>query len=321
MSSSPAIPLAGLRVGILGAGAMGQKHVESWHALGAQVVGIYARNLERGRAAAPYGCAVYDSVDALLRNVEVADICLPTFLHRTTVQQAAQAGCQIVCEKPLALRYEDGEAIFDQCDAAKVRIFLAMVVRFFPIYRAAWQLVSSGTLGEVKQIMLKRIVAPPPAQDSWFFDDQLSGGMLSDLLIHDVDYAVWLGGDVTRVEAVREGSGQSQYAHLSLEHSGGAISRIEGGWVESAAGLATTIDITGTRERLQILLDGPVPFTDLSQEDPYAAQLRHFQESLAGQQPFLVTREEVLHIMRVMSAARESAKHGRPISLDPRQAR
>ena len=103
----------GLRVGILGAGAMGEQHLDSWHKLGAQIAGVYARNLERGRAAAaPYGCPVYDSVDELLSKVEIADICLPTTLHHAVARQAAQAGCQIVCEKPLALLYEEEKRSF-----------------------------------------------------------------------------------------------------------------------------------------------------------------------------------------------------------------
>jgi predicted dehydrogenase len=296
------------RVGILGAGAMGVKHLEAWHKLGVPIAGLYARNVDRGRAAAePYGCPVYDSVDALLSEVEIADVCLPTLLHRGTVRQAANAGCQIVCEKPLALDYQDGEAIFRDCDEAKVRIFIAMVVRFFPAYRAAWERVSSGALGEVEQIALKRVVSPPPPNGSWFLDDRLSGGVLCDLLIHDIDYAMWLAGDVTKVDARREGEGRSQYGHIHLEHAGGATSRIEGGWVESG-GLQTTIDISGSRERLQITPDPP-------NEDPYVAQLRHFQDSLASDKPFLVTREEVLRVMRVVSAARESAESGRSIVL------
>jgi predicted dehydrogenase len=310
---------AGLRVGILGAGAMGEQHLDAWHKLGAQIAGVYARNLDRGRAAAAhYGCPVYDSVDELLSKVEIADNCLPTFLHQTTVRQAAQAGCQIVCEKPLALRYDEGEAIFHDCDTAKVRIFLAMVVRFFPVYRAVWEKVRGGALGQVKEIALKRVVSPPPPNGSWFLDDRLSGGVLCDLLIHDIDYAMWLAGDVTKVDARRDGEGQSQYGYINLEHPGGVCSRIEGGWVASPAGLQTTIDITGSRERLQIVPGGPIPFADLPNQDPYVEQLRHFQDSLASHAPFLVTREEVLRVMRVVSAVRESAEYGRPIALEPR---
>jgi predicted dehydrogenase len=315
LSSETGIPSERQRVGILGAGAMGVQHLEAWHKLRVPIGGLYARNVERGRAAAePYGCPVYDSVDALVSEVEIADVCLPTTLHKSTVRLAAEAGCQIVCEKPLALDYEEGEAIFRDCDQAKVRIFLAMVVRFFPVYRAAWERVGSGELGHVKQIELKRVVSPPPPIGSWFLDDRLSGGVLCDLLIHDIDYAMWLAGAVTKVDARREGQGQSQYGYINLEHAGGASSRIEGGWVESG-GLQTTIDISGSRERLQIAPDLPLPFVDLPTEDPYVAQLRHFQDSLANDTPFLVTREEVLRVMRVVSAARASAESGRSIVL------
>jgi predicted dehydrogenase len=320
LSSKTGTLSGGLRVGVLGAGAMGVKHLEAWHKLGVPIGGLYARSAERGIAAAePYGCPVYDSVEALLSKVEIADVCLPTLLHRSTVRQAANAGCQIVCEKPLALDYEDGKAIFRDCEEAKVRIFIAMVVRFFPAYKAAWERVSSGAVGQVEQIALKRIVSPPPPNGSWFLDDRLSGGVLCDLLIHDIDYAMWLAGDVTKVDARREGRGQSQYGHIELEHAGGAWSRIEGGWVESG-GLQTTIDITGSRERLQISPDRPLPFVDLSKEDPYVAQLRHFQDSLASHMPFLITREEVLRVMRVVSAARESAEYERSIVLAPEPA-
>lgn len=318
LSSETGITSDKPRVGILGAGAMGEKHLEAWHRLGVQIGGVYARNVDRGRAAAaPYGCPVYDSIGALLSDVQIADVCLPTLLHRSSVRQAAEAGCHIVCEKPLALRYEDGEAIFHDCDAAKVRIFIAMVVRFFPAYRAAWEKVSSGVLGQVEQIALKRVVSPPPPNGSWFLDDHLSGGVLCDLLIHDIDYAMWLAGDVTKVDARREGKGQLQYGHIHLEHAGGTSSRIEGGWVESPAGLQTTIDITGSRGRLQIAPDRPMPFVDLPDEDPYVAQLRHFQYSLASHAPFLVTRQEVLRVMRVVSAARESAEYGCSVALEP----
>jgi predicted dehydrogenase len=309
-----------LRIGILGAGAMGKQHLDSWRKLGAEIAGVYARDLDRGRAAAAaYGCPVYDSVDELLSKVEIADNCLPTFLHPTTLKQAAQAGRDIVCEKPLALLSSEGEAIFRDCAAAKIRIFVAMVVRFFPVYRAVWEKVRKGELGQLNEITLKRVVSPPPPKDSWFLDDRLSGGVLCDLMIHDIDYAMWLAGEVTTVNARREGEGQSQYGYITLEHVGGAVSKIEGGWVATPAGLRTMIDIAGSRERLQVLPGVPVPFADLPNEDPYVAQLRHFADSLASGAPFLVTRQEVLQVMRVVAAARASAESGRAVVLEPMQ--
>ena len=305
-----------MKVGIIAAGAMGKKHLESWRALGVPVAGVYARNIEKARAlAAPYNVAAYDSIASLLAEVEVADICLPTFLHQEVVEQAAQAGCQIVCEKPLALDLAGGEAIFQACDAANVRFFLAMVVRFFPPYRAAWEAVRSGSLGTIEEIALKRIVNTPLVDKPWFGDKTLSGGVILDLMIHDIDYALWIGGPAVKVEAKLEQNGLSESAYLTLEHAGGATSRIEGGWLESATGLETAIHLAGSSGRIDIAPGVPFPFPNLPAKDPYVEQLRHFQTSLENNTPFEVTQQETLHALRVALAAQESSRQGRPVTL------
>jgi predicted dehydrogenase len=306
------------RVGIFGAGAMGKKHIESWHTLGIPVAGVYARKLEQAVAVAkPYDTATYDSVAALLDEVEIADICLPTFLHQAVVEQAAQAGCQIVCEKPLALHPAEGEAIFNACEAADVRFFLAMVVRFFPPYRAAWETVRSGALGTIEEIALKRIVNTPLVEKPWFGDESLSGGVILDLMIHDIDYALWIAGPALKVHATMERDARNQSAYLTIEHAGGAISKIEGGWLESATGLQTAIHLTGSSGKLDIAPGLPLPFSNLPNKDPYVEQLRHFQTSLENGVPFEVTREEALHAQRVAAAAQESSRQGASVAVAP----
>jgi predicted dehydrogenase len=313
-----------MRVGIFAAGAMGKKHLESWRALGVPVAGVYARDIEKARAlAAPYNVAAYDSISSLLAEVEIADICLPTFLHQEVVEPAAQAGCQIVCEKPLALDPAGGEAIFRACDGANVRFFLAMVVRFFPPYRAAWEAVRGGALGTIEEIALKRIVNTPLVDKPWFGDEALSGGVILDLLIHDIDYALWLAGPAVKVHARLERKGLSHSAYLILEHAGGATSRIEGGWLESATGLDTAIHLAGSSARIDIAAGLPFPFPNLPAKDPYVEQLRHFQTALENNTPFEVTRQEALHALRVATAAQESSREGRPVTLasDPNPVR
>ena len=106
---------------------------------------------------------------------------------------------------------------------------------------------------------------------------------------------------------------------LALSVIAGGLIGLDRGEHGRPAGLRTTIDIAGSGERLQIVPGGPVPFADLTNEDPYVAQLRHFQESLASGAAFLVTREEVLRVMRVVAAARESAQSGQAVVLEPMQ--
>jgi predicted dehydrogenase len=316
MAAESVVPKNGLRIGVFGSGMMGEKHLEAWHALGTPVHGVYARNGEQGRTlAARHGCTVYESLSSLLADIDIADICLPTFLHRSAVERAAQNGCQIVCEKPLALNYEDGDSMFKTCDAANVRLFVAMVVRFFPLYRRVWNRVHGGSLGKVQEIVLKRTVPSQPLEKTWFADDSLSGGVILDLLIHDIDYAIWLAGDVVKVHAWRERNARDQSAGLVLEHVGGATSKIEGGWFEAATTLETVLSVTG--EHGKIDADSPQASTSLASDDPYVGQLRHFLTSLEDNKPFEVTRQEVLQVMRVALAAQEAARREHPVCIKP----
>lgn len=300
------------RVGVVGAGLIGSDRLRVWQDLGAPIAGAWTRGRASSRKAiVERGCTVFDTIPDLLAQADIADICLPTYLHRSAVAMAAQANCHIVCEKPLAIRADDVEAMFQCCDDADVRLFVAMVVRFFPAYRHVWRIAREGRLGPVREIRLKRVGSPPPPLGSWFLDDECSGGMLTDLLIHDVDYATWLAGDVGSVHARTAGNGQHQYAHITLEHLDGAVSRIEGGWVDDAPNLQTGGSVR--------CADGDIPIALTSQytamDDPYVRQLRHFRDALADDQPFLVSADEALHVARILDAARESARRRKPVTL------
>lgn len=299
-------------VGVLGAGVIGSDRLRVWQELGVPVAGAFTRSRASSRKAiVDRGCRVFDAMPDLLAQADIADICLPTYLHRDAVEMAADAHCDIVCEKPLAIEADDVQAMFQCCEQARVRLFVAMVVRFFPAYRHVRQIVREGKFGAVRDIRLKRVGSPPPPRGSWFLDDACSGGMLTDLLIHDVDYATWLAGDVGSVEARTTGGGQHQYAHITLEHVDGAVSRIEGGWVDDAPGLAT-----GGRVRCE---DGDIPIALSSQytamDDPYVRQLRHFHDALVKDQPFLVSAEEAVRVARILDAARESARTQTSVTL------
>ena len=153
MSSKTGITSKERRVGILGAGAMGVQHLEAWHKLGVPIGGLYARDLDRGRAAA---AALRLSGLRFCRRIvkqgrDCGHIACPPFSIRRRSGRRRRRDAQIVCEKPLALTTREGEAIFRDCDAAKVRIFLAMVVRFFPVYRAVWERVRRGAWGRLNR--------------------------------------------------------------------------------------------------------------------------------------------------------------------------
>src|SRR5437867_2842810 len=116
-----------MRVGIIGAGFMGVAHAAAWAETPASIVGFVAgtkAGAEGLASQAPkqYGARAYPSLQAILADVDVVDICTPTHLHYEMVMAAAEAGKQVVCEKPLARTLEQGQALVAACRRAGVRL-------------------------------------------------------------------------------------------------------------------------------------------------------------------------------------------------------
>ncbi|MDB5045180.1 MAG: putative dehydrogenase [Deinococcus sp.] len=322
-----------MRVGIIGSGSMGQVHARAWHALGVEF-GVYSRDAERAaQLAAEHGAVTYPDLATLLADVTVVDVCLPTYLHRETVEAAARAGRHVVCEKPLALSNEDAAAMVQACEAAGVRLFVAMVVRFFPQYRSARDLVQAGRIGTPRVLRLRRVSSPPYGGTSWFADETKSGGMILDLMLHDIDYALWLAGDVTQVYAQTTQVGPRQYAQAALTHVSGALSLIEAGWAYPDGLFRTAIDLAGSSGLIEWSSDAAPPIRTWggpaqhaasevslpavpSAADPFVLQLKQVLDALQHNAPFEVTSEEALGALRVALAVRESARSGRAVTLE-----
>jgi myo-inositol 2-dehydrogenase / D-chiro-inositol 1-dehydrogenase len=327
-----------MRIGIIGAGSMGQIHSAAWLEAGAQVVAVHSASLESALGlAAQYGARVCSSLGELLEHVDVVDLCVPTHLHHAMTLEAAAAGKHIICEKPMALELSDARAMIESCEKAGVRLFIAQVVRFFPQYRAARDAVQSGQLGNLGVMRLKRAAYQPRVSgENWFLDPLKSGGMILDLMVHDFDYACWLGGPVARVfaksaRAFRADS-PTDYALVTLEFESGAMAQIEGGWAYPAGVFRTGFDIAGTNGVIEWSSDNtntiksflePVnsgasevglPLSILA-EDPYVTQIKHVKLALETGSKFLVTPIEALEALRIGLAAKRSLETGRSVEI------
>ena len=124
-----------MKVGIVGAGSMGTTHAAGWAETPAEIVGFSAETQQEASALAErYQAKVYSSVDAMLPDVDVLDICSPTHLQHEMALKAAAARKHIVCEKPLARSTKQAQEIVAACRKAGVQLLVAHVVRFFPEY-------------------------------------------------------------------------------------------------------------------------------------------------------------------------------------------
>ena len=275
-----------LRVGVVGAGGITHAHVPAWLELGAECAAFSRSGV--APLVEQYGVRSCDTFDELLRACDIVDICSPTTTHLGYIEAALRAGRDVICEKPLVRTASDGARIAALMDATERHVYPAHVVRWFPEYAAAKAAVEDGRIGVPLQVELSRI-GEFPSWAPWFADDEQSGGVVLDLMIHDLDIARWIAGDVVEVRATGEsGVTASGARHASAEatlaHAGGAISTVTARWGEPGIPFRTGVRVVGaTAEVANDAAGDPVAGAGAgTAESPYVAQLRELSAAILG---------------------------------------
>jgi predicted dehydrogenase len=283
-----------------------------------------------GSRVAETAARVCESYADLLAAVDWVIVATPTDTHYDLALEALRRERDLIVEKPLARTYRDAAELVSTAETLGRRLLPAHVVRFFPEYVQLRRAVMAGTLGDLAVLRFTR-TGSFPTRSPWFSDVRRSGGIVFDQMIHDLDIARWLAGEVTQVSAVtrRDTSGPSpvEAAHVALRHRSGAISLASGVWGAPHLGFRTSFSVAGTggvlehdsaRERPFTarladppLADGLLPSRDAA-DDPYLAELA----ALLGANP-LVTAREGAEAVRLAEAALTSLQTGRPTEFRP----
>ncbi|MGW7684723.1 Gfo/Idh/MocA family protein [Kribbella sp. NPDC054772] len=326
--------LAGLTVGLIGAGNIARIHAQSWKALGARIL---VHSLEGAQELSEqYGLEVAPSLDALLAEVEFVDIVTPSATHKELTLAAIKVGKNVICEKPLTLTAADSHEVIDAAAAAGVRLYPAHVVRFFPAYKAAYDAIQAGRVGDVAVARFYR-QASSPAGAGWYRDVARSGGVIMDLMVHDLDQARWLCGEVTTVYAAQNPptvdgvSPVNVAAHVTLTHESGAISHCRATWGATGTTFQTGFTVAGSSGVLKFTSDSGsgykeelqngaaagdllIPESSLG-ESPYLVQLRELAIGLRGGPEPRVLASDGATAVYLAEAARASMESGQPIDM------
>ncbi|MEU4294539.1 Gfo/Idh/MocA family oxidoreductase [Kribbella sp. NPDC026596] len=326
--------LAGLTVGLIGAGNIAHVHVAAWKALGARVL---VHSLEGAdELAEQYGLEVTASLEGCLAEAEFVDIVTPSPTHKEIALAAIKAGKNVICEKPLTLTAADSHEVIDAAQAAGVRLYPAHVVRYFPAYKAAYDAIQAGRIGDVAVARFFR-QASSPAGAGWYRDVARSGGVIMDLMVHDLDQARWLCGEVTSVYAVQNPptvdgiSPVNVAAHVTLTHDTGAISHCRATWGATGTTFQSGFQVAGSTGVLKYTSNSDLGFSEELQdggaggdllipestlgESPYLTQLRELAIGLRGGPEPRVLGLDGATAVYLAEAARASMESGRAVDM------
>lgn len=187
-----------LRVGVIGAGAMGKNHIRIYSEMpDVELAGI--SDIDRAlveELAEQYQTKAFTNYKELLNEgLDAVSIVVPTKMHRQVAIDAIEAGAHVLVEKPIADTVENADAIIKAAKDKKRLAMVGHIERFNPAVTKLKEIIDSGLLGKIVSISTTR-VGPynPRIRDV---------GVILDIGVHDIDVISYLyGRPVNQVYAV-----------------------------------------------------------------------------------------------------------------------
>ena len=269
------------------------------------------------------------------KNVDAVVVLTSTKSHKEVVIDAARAGKAVFCEKPIAMSVEDAEEMLAVIARARVFFQPAFQRRFDPGYMAAKVQIEQGTIGT--PVVLTSTSRDPFRPSLEFCDPAVSGGLISDMGIHDFDVARMFMGDVRSVYATgaalaypeMKAIGDIDNAIVNLTFQSGTLGAVHLSR-NAVFGYDIRTEIWGTEGSLQIGYQQQTPLLILTKEGithdavpyfmerfegAYLTQIQNFVDTLLrGGEP-AVSGSDAVEAIRVSTAATISCREQRVVHL------
>ena len=235
-----------LKVGLIGCGFMGAMHANCYRNIeGVKLVAVADIRREKAEGiAAGDDIQIYgDGMDLIGQaDVDIIDICLPTFLHAKYALAAMDKVKYLFVEKPVTLTVEESEAMIAKSKETGCQVQIGQVIRFWDEYVELKKIVDANAYGKIVNANFRRISPRPDwGWQDWLLDASLSGGAAQDLHIHDMDYVLSLFGEPKAYYSVKNTLGEkNSYVNTLMQYEDFVIT-VEGTW-----GLPTTYPFEAT---------------------------------------------------------------------------
>ncbi|MBM7570810.1 Gfo/Idh/MocA family protein [Aquibacillus albus] len=243
--------MAKLKVAVIGCGSIAKhRHLLEYHNNSeVDIVAVCDIVEERAQATAEqYGATAYTDYNQLLKaeDVDAVSVCLPNYLHAPVSIAASNAGCHVLCEKPMATSREEADQMIKAAEAAGKKLMIAHNQRFVPSHVKAKAIIESGELGKIYSFRTTFGHGGPEGwsidgADSWFFNkDKAFIGAMGDLGVHKADLLRHLlGEEFVQVAgfietSAKENTEVDDNAVCILKSESGIIGTLTASWAYNA---------------------------------------------------------------------------------------
>ena len=349
-----------LKVGIIGNGGIAHCHADGYKELGDRVKIVACCDINEEKAkkfAEEYDIPNYyiDCKDMLAKEeIDVISVCTWNSAHAPCTIAALDAGCNVICEKPMAMNADEAEAMKAAAEKNGRLLMLGFVRRHGNDAHDAKALIENGDLGEVyyaKATYLRRCGCP----GGWFGDKTYSGGgPLIDLGVHVIDLIRYLIGNAKPVTVfgftsdkigARDHIGTTGWtsetvvekpvfnvedlATAMIKFDNGAVLQVETSFNLNKKNSEGDIELFGSKAGLtldpfELHTEYANNLADISIRGDHSfdfhrdfnREIKNFVDAVEGKAECIATAEDGVILMKVIDAVYLSAKTGKSVDIE-----
>ncbi len=282
------------------------------------------------RVAQKYGVEnFYDNEDELLAldRVDTIYIASPVYCHKEQAFKAADAGKNILLEKPIAMNAAEAQEIVDYCKDKGVRLAAGFMMRFSTMHRKIKELIDGGAIGQLVYTDAQFTCWYPEIEGAWRqYKDKSGGGALMDMGMHLVDLTQYITGSRIKnvaafIENIRFSYEVEDSSSLLVRYDNGMIGNLNAYFNIPDSAARWQISFFGTRGRI-------IGETTIGQEDGGRLLVisEDEEKSYVAQQDVSVAKEEIVTgeygdlFDFELESFTDSIVNGKPLVCDAQQA-
>lgn len=331
-------------VAIIGGGFISNIHAQCYKNLSIKIEAIADISEKvRQEFKEKYNCKTYSSAEEMLENVsdniDLVDICAPTFLHEEFILLALKHNKHVICEKPLSINIDFVENIIDKFENNNRYLMTAQVLRFWTEYVKIKEWIEEGVFGNIKLVSAMRLAQHPKSE--WFYNPKKSGGGIFELHIHDIDFLCYLFGDVKEVYAngSKDENESWDFINSSIKFKNGISASAQGifgitdnypftanmkvigdkATAEYSLSAGVNLDSDGKQSNNLILYrKGKEPIIEnIKSKDAYELELEYFIDCVKNnKKPEIVSLDSIKRTIKTINCLIESLESGNIVKFN-----
>ena len=166
----------------------------------------------------------YTDADEMLEKEkpQLVSVCVPNMLHKEYTMKALKNGANVICEKPLAVTYEDAKEMYDFAEKTGKILVACQSMRFTPDRLAAKKKLDENKTkiyyGEFSRIRRRGT----PTWGTFHIKEKNGGGCFIDIGVHMLDAILWLAGN-PEIKEVIASCGKNHAGEVGSLKGSGAL--------------------------------------------------------------------------------------------------